>query len=30
MVLENGRIGLSGTGQELLTNDRAKQAFLGI
>ncbi len=29
-VLENGRIVLSGTGQELLTNDYVKQAYLGI
>jgi branched-chain amino acid transport system ATP-binding protein len=29
-VLENGRIVLSGTGQELLTNDHVKQAYLGI
>jgi branched-chain amino acid transport system ATP-binding protein len=29
-ILENGRIVLSGTGQELLTNDRVKQAYLGI
>jgi branched-chain amino acid transport system ATP-binding protein len=29
-VLENGRILLSGTGQELLNNDHIKQAYLGI
>jgi branched-chain amino acid transport system ATP-binding protein len=29
-VLENGRIVLSGTGQELLNNDHVKQAYLGI
>jgi len=29
-VLENGRIVLTGTGQELLTNDYVKQAYLGI
>jgi branched-chain amino acid transport system ATP-binding protein len=29
-VLENGRIVLAGTGQELLTNDYVKQAYLGI
>jgi len=29
-VLENGRIELSGTGQELLTNDRVRQAYLGL
>jgi len=29
-VLENGRIVLTGTGQELLTNDHVKQAYLGI
>jgi branched-chain amino acid transport system ATP-binding protein len=29
-VLENGRIVLSGTGQELLNNDHIKQAYLGI
>ncbi|MEE8620512.1 MAG: ABC transporter ATP-binding protein [Syntrophobacteria bacterium] len=29
-VLENGRIVLSGTGQELLDNEHVKQAYLGI
>jgi branched-chain amino acid transport system ATP-binding protein len=29
-VIENGRITLSGTGQELLADDRVKQAYLGI
>jgi branched-chain amino acid transport system ATP-binding protein len=29
-VLENGRVVLSGTGQELLDNDHVKQAYLGI
>jgi branched-chain amino acid transport system ATP-binding protein len=29
-VLENGRIVLSGTGQELLNNEHVKQAYLGI
>jgi branched-chain amino acid transport system ATP-binding protein len=29
-VLENGRIVLTGTGQELLNNDHVKQAYLGI
>jgi branched-chain amino acid transport system ATP-binding protein len=29
-VLENGRIVLSDTGQELLNNDHVKQAYLGI
>jgi branched-chain amino acid transport system ATP-binding protein len=29
-VLENGRIALSGTGQELLHNDHVKEAYLGI
>jgi len=29
-VLENGRIELSGSGQELLTNDRVRQAYLGL
>ena len=28
-VLETGRIGLSGTGKELLTNDDARKAYLG-
>jgi branched-chain amino acid transport system ATP-binding protein len=28
-VLETGRIALSGTGSELLSNDRVKAAFLG-
>jgi branched-chain amino acid transport system ATP-binding protein len=29
-VLENGRIVLSGTGQELLNDDRVRQAYLGM
>jgi branched-chain amino acid transport system ATP-binding protein len=29
-VLENGRIELSGSGDELLTNDRVRQAYLGL
>jgi branched-chain amino acid transport system ATP-binding protein len=29
-VLENGRITLSGTGAELLTDDRVRQAYLGM
>ena len=29
-VLENGRVVLSGTGQELLNNEHVKQAYLGI
>jgi branched-chain amino acid transport system ATP-binding protein len=29
-VLENGHIGLSGTGSELLSNDRVRQAYLGL
>ena len=29
-VLENGRVVLSGTGQELLDNEHVKQAYLGI
>ncbi|MFH1118116.1 MAG: ABC transporter ATP-binding protein [Pseudomonadota bacterium] len=29
-VLENGRIALSGTGEEFLNNDHVKQAYLGI
>lgn len=29
-VLENGRIALSGTGQELMANDHVKAAYLGI
>jgi branched-chain amino acid transport system ATP-binding protein len=29
-VLENGRIELSGTGHDLLTNDRVRQAYLGL
>jgi branched-chain amino acid transport system ATP-binding protein len=29
-VLENGRIVLSGTGPELLANDRVRQAYLGV
>ena len=28
-VLETGRIGLSGTGKELLTNDAVRKAYLG-
>ena len=28
-VLETGRIGLSGTGKELLVNDAVKKAYLG-
>ena len=28
-VLETGRIGLSGTGKELLTNDDVRKAYLG-
>ena len=28
-VLETGRIGLSGTGRELLTNDDVRKAYLG-
>jgi branched-chain amino acid transport system ATP-binding protein len=29
-VLENGRVVLSGSGQELLNNEHVKQAYLGI
>ena len=29
-VLENGRVVLSGTGQELLNNEHVRQAYLGI
>jgi branched-chain amino acid transport system ATP-binding protein len=29
-VLENGRVVLSGSGQELLDNDRVRQAYLGL
>jgi branched-chain amino acid transport system ATP-binding protein len=29
-VLENGRIVLQGTGQELLNNDGVRQAYLGL
>ena len=29
-VLENGRIVMSGTGDELLHNDRVQQAYLGL
>jgi branched-chain amino acid transport system ATP-binding protein len=29
-VLENGRIVMSGTGAELLNDDRVRQAYLGI
>jgi branched-chain amino acid transport system ATP-binding protein len=29
-VLENGRITLSGTGDELLADDRVRQAYLGL
>jgi branched-chain amino acid transport system ATP-binding protein len=29
-VLENGRVVLTGTGQELLNNEHVKQAYLGI
>jgi len=29
-VLENGRITLKGTGQELLTNDQVRQAYMGL
>ena len=29
-VIENGRIVLSGTGEELLQNDQVREAYLGI
>jgi branched-chain amino acid transport system ATP-binding protein len=29
-VLENGRVTLSGTGQELLADERVRQAYLGL
>jgi branched-chain amino acid transport system ATP-binding protein len=29
-VLENGRITLSGSGRELLTDDRVRRAYLGM
>jgi branched-chain amino acid transport system ATP-binding protein len=29
-VLENGRIELEGVGADLLTNDRVRQAYLGL
>jgi len=29
-VLENGRIVMSGSGEELLHNDRVRQAYLGL
>jgi len=29
-VLENGRITLSGTGAELLADDRVRRAYLGL
>ncbi len=29
-VLENGRVTLSGTGQELLDNDKVRQAYMGL
>jgi branched-chain amino acid transport system ATP-binding protein len=29
-VLENGRVVMSGTGAELLHNDRVRQAYLGL
>jgi branched-chain amino acid transport system ATP-binding protein len=29
-VLENGRIAMTGTGAELLNDDRVRQAYLGL
>jgi len=29
-VLENGAVALSGEGEELLTDDRVRQAYLGL
>jgi branched-chain amino acid transport system ATP-binding protein len=29
-VLENGRVTLSGAGEELLADDRVRQAYLGM
>jgi ABC-type branched-subunit amino acid transport system ATPase component len=29
-VLENGRIVMSGSGSELLRDDRARQAYMGL
>ena len=29
-VLENGRVVLSGTGEELLDNDKVREAYLGL
>jgi len=29
-VLENGRVAMSGSGTELLHNDRVRQAYLGL
>ena len=29
-VLENGRVTLSGSGEELLADDRVRQAYLGM
>ena len=29
-VLENGRIGMQGTGPELLADDRVRRAYLGL